>query len=288
MHVFSCTLLADGSSDRVLEPLLRRLLELHCPCAFDLQFAESLSAAKNPLAGQLQLALALYPCDLLFVHRDAEKDAPLVRKQQIETAKSSAGVAQRVIPVVPVRMTEAWLLVDEEAIRTAARRPSGKAALDLPQSAKIESLPDPKDVLFSALRTASELTGRHLNKFQPQTQRHRVAEHLAAGPTFFERLRQLPSFGDLEASQSRARVRRSRRNDGAAVALQGERQRRHDRPSIGVSCSEPAWELGPGFVGDSGERCEPHPVCEIESNSTPPMALPFINDGGASHGSSQA
>lgn len=43
----------------------------------------------------------------------------------------------------------------------------------------------------------------------------------------------------LRASQAHDRARHSRRNDGVA-ALQGERQRRHDRPSIGASCSEPA------------------------------------------------
>ena len=196
MRVFSCTLLADGSSDSVLMPLLRMLLGLHCPCAVDLQFAEGLSAATSPLDHQLKLALDNYPCDLLFVHRDAERDAPLLRTQQIDRARSSAGMTQRLIPVVPVRMTEAWLLVDEAAIRAAARRPQGNVALGLPPPAKIEGLPDPKEVLFTALRTASELTGRHLAKFHPEVQRHRVADHM--GPTSIERLRRLPSFADLE------------------------------------------------------------------------------------------
>jgi hypothetical protein len=37
-------------------------------------------------------------------------------------------------------------------------------------------------------------------------------------------------------------------------------------------------------VGDSGERRKPHPVQEIESNSTFPMALPFFDDLGADDG----
>ena len=47
-------------------------------------------------------------------------------------------------------------------------------------------------------------------------------------------------------------------------------------------------EHGPGFVGDSGERRKPHPVQEIESNSTFPMALPFVDDLGADDGDAQA
>ena len=63
----------------------------------------------------------------------------------------------------------------------------------------------------------------------------------AADPALVVQGRLTPATkkGKLRASQAHDRARRSRRNDGAA-ALQGERQRRHDRPSIGASCSEPA------------------------------------------------
>jgi hypothetical protein len=195
MRIFSCTLLADGSSDSVLMPLLRKLLDEHCPYPFDLQFAEGLSAAVSPLAQQMERAVNAYPCDLLFVHRDAEKEDPQVRQGQIEEALMHSGVQQKLVPVVPVRMTEAWLLVDEAAIRSAARNPRGTAALALPKPSKIESMPEPKEALFNALRTASELTGRRLSQFHPQAQRHRVTEHLES----IAPLRDLPSFARLEA-----------------------------------------------------------------------------------------
>lgn len=51
---------------------------------------------------------------------------------------------------------------------------------------------------------------------------------------------------------------------------------------------EPAHEHGPGIVGDSGEHSDVHPVHEIESKSTTPMALPFGDDLGADDGSTQA
>ena len=70
----------------------------------------------------------------------------------------------------------------------------------------------------------------------------------------------------------------------AKFALKSEWQRRNDRKSIGASSqwltpllSEPATQHGPGIVGDIGERSDAHPICESESNSTRPMALPFIN-----------
>ena len=52
--------------------------------------------------------------------------------------------------------------------------------------------------------------------------------------------------------------------------------------------SEPALEHGPGFVGDIGERSDAHPVQEIESDSTFPMALPFVDNFGENDGDAQA
>jgi hypothetical protein len=98
------------------------------------------------------------------------------------------------VSIIPVRMTEAWLLIDEEAIRAAAGNPKGKVALDLPGLNKIESLPDPKEVLFTALRTASELPPGRLRKFDPQEKRHRITDLIDD----LDRLRRLPSFADLE------------------------------------------------------------------------------------------
>jgi hypothetical protein len=44
----------------------------------------------------------------------------------------------------------------------------------------------------------------------------------------------------------------------------------------------------PGIVGDSGEHGDVHRVHEIESNSTTPIALPFVERLGADDGNAQA
>ena len=55
-----------------------------------------------------------------------------------------------------------------------------------------------------------------------------------------------------------------------------------------ASLGEPAHEHGPGFVGDIGERSDAHPVGEIESNSTFPMTLPFVDYFGSNDGNARA
>jgi hypothetical protein len=189
----TCTLVADGSSDRVLVPLLDMLLDEHCPGPYRSPHFVDLPAGL-PLIERIKAALDLYPCDLLFVHRDAEKESLALRVNEIRNALTDFGPTPTSIAIVPVRMTESWLLVDEQAIRTAAGNPSGKVALDLPGLARIESLPDPKQVLFDALRTASELPPNRLRKFYPEEKRHRVTDLMNS----LDRLRRLPSFQHLE------------------------------------------------------------------------------------------
>jgi hypothetical protein len=96
-------------------------------------------------------------------------------------------------------MTEAWFLHDEEAIRRACGNPRGRVSLDLPNPRGVESLSDPKQTLFDALRTASERHGRRLARLERElgTMRARVGElvrdfePLRAAPAFEEFLREL-------------------------------------------------------------------------------------------------
>lgn len=111
--------------------------------------------------------------DVLVVHRDAERSSVDDRLGEIQAATESVGVPWPTVPVIPVRMTEAWLLLDEQAIREVAGRPSGREALDLPLPAKVEAQPDPKATLAAALACASGCSGRRLKKFERDFPEHR-------------------------------------------------------------------------------------------------------------------
>lgn len=195
------TLLSDGSSDRALIPVLTWLLRMHrVECAIQSRWADLRRVPKPPkkLSERIKLTLDLYPCDLLFIHRDAEKESHEVRVAEIEKAISEAGKLVPVPPavcVVPVRMQEAWLLFEEAAVRRAAGNPHGRTVLQLPARAQIEQLPEPKSILHKVLREASELTGRRLKNFPVRERAQRVAELIDN----FEPLRNLTAFRALEA-----------------------------------------------------------------------------------------
>jgi hypothetical protein len=188
------TLAGDGATDRSLRTVLEWVLG-QLPLLRNHGFVVQVAAPGTNLRERLTRALRDYPCDVLFVHRDAEKEPREKRLEEIRRAVSEAGVLA-CVPVVPVRMTEAWLLIDEEAIRRAAGNPNGEVLLSLPKVASLESVPDPKKLLRECLIRASEKTGRRLQQFERDLGER--AERVAELITDFSPLRQLPAFKSFE------------------------------------------------------------------------------------------
>lgn len=190
------TLLSDGSSDRGLLPILTWLLSDHLPSTSVQSEWADLRRLRHPpqtLPERIGVAIELYPCDLLFIHRDAERASREERVAEITKAQAgSPGAGFPAVCVVPVRMTEAWLLFDEAAIRRAAGNPNGLVHLALPTA--VEALPNPKRVLREMLVGASEFTGRRRKKFHVSIAARNVAEHIPD----FAPLRGFHAFAALE------------------------------------------------------------------------------------------
>lgn len=183
MSVLRFTLLADGSSDRVLVPILRWMLAQNHNSYEWIGQTANLQALPRPPRGlpdRIAAASEFFPSDILFVHRDAEKESPEVRYAEVCRAveQQSERTRPRLVPVVPVRMTEAWLLISEAAIRGAAGNPNGKTPISLPPLQRLEALADPKATLEIQLVAASELHGRRRKKFQFPPHRARVPDFI--------------------------------------------------------------------------------------------------------------
>lgn len=181
-------LLAEGSSDKALMPILRWLLggEVRLEWIDTTSFPRRTPA----LADKVRHALIVCPCDLLFVHRDADKQPPEFRYSEIKDAARS----QKHVAIVPVRAMEAWLLLDEAAIRAASGRVSGKEDLGVPPLSRLEFEPEPKERLYRALKIAHGGKGRRATRFHPQAAVHRVADLV----TDWSPLRRLAAFRRLE------------------------------------------------------------------------------------------
>lgn len=195
MKRVSATLVTDGSSDRLLKPLIELLFDEHTELPYQVNCAEGLPPIADGLRSRIESALELFPCDFLFVHRDDEGRGIALRQREIENSWPTGAQTSVLICVIPVRMTEAWLIANAEPIRLAVGNPNGNDVLDLPAAKDIESSPDPKEILFGALKKASGLNARRKASFNPHKFRHRVSELIDD----LAPLRLLASFKHLEA-----------------------------------------------------------------------------------------
>lgn len=152
-------LLREGSSDNGLRAHLETLL-----------VREGADEAVGEVRGYTGTVLAKlnafldeeFPVHVIFVHRDADRDDFRDREREVFDAASSIAGCPPVIPVVPVTMTEAWLLTSESAIREVSGNPDGAMRIAMPPLSGVESVADPKALLKTLIAEASGLAGRQL------------------------------------------------------------------------------------------------------------------------------
>src|SRR5579884_1436042 len=140
------TLVAEGSTDGALGPMLTWLLERHLPEA-DVETTHVLSVdelsgiAKGDINGRMRRAIDLYPCEILFVHRDADSEDDAPRHEEIRRATAHLDPASTppVIAVVPIQAIEAWLMFHADALFHAVRK-RARVTLDLPALRTVQSI----------------------------------------------------------------------------------------------------------------------------------------------------
>ena len=179
------SVVADGGTDRVLVPIIQWAVHRLDPQVeiLEPEFAKRIGSVKE--------FLSAYNPDvmLVFVHRDAENRSLEERLIEFETTEGS-----NIVPVVPVRMSEAWLLVNGPAIARAAG--SSSSVVTIPKMSRIESIPDPKTYLDNLiLQAAGNPSGRRLKTFKRSMVSRRMSvASLIADFSPLEELRAFQSF----------------------------------------------------------------------------------------------
>jgi hypothetical protein len=77
------------------------------------------------------------------------------------------------VAVVPVQETEAWILLDEQAIQDVSGKQTGRVKFNLPSPKQVEKIANPKERLKEILVKASGRKGRRLKKFRQSFPEHR-------------------------------------------------------------------------------------------------------------------
>ncbi len=156
---------ADGKTDRLLVPIIEWAIHRLDP------EVEILEPEFRRRSGSVAEFLNAYDSSamLIFVHRDAENRLLDDRLTEFESVSRID-----VVPVIPVRMSEAWILFDESAIARAAGSPSAKVSA--PRLSEIEGIADPKDLLERLLfEAAGSPSGRRGKVFRRSLVERRVS-----------------------------------------------------------------------------------------------------------------
>jgi len=196
----SFAFLCEGSSDTGLIAHLETLL-VH----FGAQEATGMpDTRKGTIPARLRQLLTEETgtgIDMVFIHRDSDGPDRNGREREIRRGVEESGFPHPLIPVIPVQETEAWLLLDEQAIRDVVAS-KGKQSLRLPKPNAIEGTRKPKEILQKALLAASETSGRRLKKEKNSFNHHRRVLLQRLDP--FGAVRDLPSWQCLERDIQRA------------------------------------------------------------------------------------
>lgn len=196
----SFAFLCEGSSDTGLIAHLETLL-----VDFGAQEATGMpDTRKGTIPARLRQLLTEETeagIDMVFIHRDSDGPDRNGREREIRRGVEESGFPHPFIPVIPVQETEAWLLLDEQAIRDVVAS-KGKQPLRLPKPNAIEGTRKPKEILQKALLAASETSGRRLKKEKNSFNHHRRVLLQRLDP--FGAVRDLPSWQCLERDIQRA------------------------------------------------------------------------------------
>lgn len=197
--------IGEGSSDEGMIPHLESLcIEAGATEVTGVapDFRRLPGSVGHGVEAKLRAALSLEPeANLVFVHRDADGRVGSARYIEIDAAVTACDCEQPVVCVVPIQETEAWLLLDEMAIRRAVGRPRGRVLLGLPAPDAVERMARPKERLREVLELASEATGRRLERVRDDFPLHRRAL-----------LQDLPTTGPLEQVPSWQQLRNDLRS----------------------------------------------------------------------------
>lgn len=198
--------IGEGTSDAKLVVPLRELCLRHGADdahELPLDWHQIGTDVGHSVLEKVQAALSEAPeANLLFIHRDADGLDPTPRYKEIEQAINALSVSIPYVAVVPIQETEAWLLVDEEAILDLVRNPRRRVRLNLPSPKQVERIANPKERLKEILAKASGLKGRRLRSFNkkfPEHRRQLLEELDCEGP-----VSKVPAFKRLVEDISRA------------------------------------------------------------------------------------
>jgi hypothetical protein len=214
-HILRVGLVVDGPTDqRFLPPVVQRTYEalvFDCPGQIEVFDVETIEPTGDGFVAQvLDAAKQAYTkgFDVLVVHTDAEASTDQAAFDHKFTparealAAATENLCRIMVPLVTVRMVEAWMLADVDLLREEIGTHKSREALDLTRPP--EAYADPKHQIEAAIRLA------HAQRRRRQRDQVSIAElYQPIGQQIdLVRLRPLPSYVAFEQAARQSLVER--------------------------------------------------------------------------------
>ena len=207
MRHLSSALYCEGVTDaQFLRPLLLRLCEGLAALAREtvevadiLVLDDEFQHRHLPRSERIELAAkaAVGAWVVLFIHADADgRDGRAARADRVQPAverlSGLLGPARQAVAVVPIKMTDAWVLADVNAFRSSVGMTRDDRELGLADVVAhgADHVPDPKSLLRAAFAAA-----------RPRARSAQLGAYLAriGDSASFDHLRRLEAFRQLES-----------------------------------------------------------------------------------------
>lgn len=191
----------EGTTDiRFLENIIRKSFEkvaIDCNTEIEVYQPEYLRKDVNGFVNQISdLAKKYSFFHVICVHCDSDSpDMENVIQNSIKPAfdavnEMEGDVCKNLIAIIPVQMTEAWMLADINLLKSKIGTNKSDNELGLPTKiSNIENISDPKETIVEALRIAQQDKSKRRKKLNISQLYSPISQELS-----IERLENLPSF----------------------------------------------------------------------------------------------
>jgi hypothetical protein len=193
----------EGSTDqRFLSNIIRKAFEfvvLDCNADVEVYEPEHLPKSGESFISQLEkIAIEFSYFHVICIHCDSDSptmDSVLTNKiiPAIEAVKQLENACTNLVAIVPVQMTESWLMADFELLKSKIGTTKSNSDLGLPiKTDHIEKIGNPKDVIINAIKIAQEETSKRRRKVSISSIYSPISQELS-----IEALLNLPSFNSF-------------------------------------------------------------------------------------------
>jgi hypothetical protein len=199
-------LYTEGSTDiRFLESIIKRSFEeISFECQGELEILDiqtikiNKSSFTNDVINASRQGVDNFGIMVLCIHADADDSSDnnvyeyKINPAMEEIKNNDEDICKIIVPLVPVQMTEAWMLADKELLKKEIGTNKDDAELDIYKNP--EQYADPKETIQNAIRIANHERGkRHRNELSISDLYLPIGQSIS-----IDTLKQIPSYNKFQ------------------------------------------------------------------------------------------